>query len=238
MLSRPHINYQYWQQPMRNTLPQVSFVQRMDPSHPTTFVSTRSTIENSLGAFPGDNQIHCAQGYSSPDPTMLVLDPYGASSHWVEVSSGGPMDTTFTANPSVPWLTVSPKDGKIAADGSTDTKVYISVDWSQVPAPSSNQSFSAVGNVDFTSSDGAMMTATVPIKYRGSTELVPRVSRGRRMCGDGSSSCQLEYHGIGVRIPGDRLVRPDPFRRRDVPSHQSEFLARLGSLVRLRFLGG
>jgi len=73
------------------------------------------------------------------------------------------MDTTFTANPSVPWLTVSPKDGKIAADGSTDTKVYISVDWSQVPAPSSNQSFSAVGNVDFTSSDGAMMTATVPI---------------------------------------------------------------------------
>lgn len=122
MLSRPHINYQYWQQPMRNTLPQVSFVQRMDPSHPTTFVSTRSTIENSLGAFPGDNQIHCAQGYSSPDPTMLVLDPYRPSSHWVEVSSGGPMDTTFTANPSVPWLTVSPKDGKIAADGSTERK--------------------------------------------------------------------------------------------------------------------
>lgn len=166
MLSQPHINYQYWQQPIRNTLPPISFVQQSQDTYPGSWIYTRYTVENSAGAFPGDNQYNCAQGYSCPDPTMLPMDPYGASTRWVEVSSGGPMDVTWTAQPNASWLTVSQSSGTIKADGSTDTKVYISVNWSKVPQPAnSSASYQTVSTVNFTASDGATMIATVPVNH-------------------------------------------------------------------------
>ncbi|ORY28970.1 hypothetical protein BCR39DRAFT_533377 [Naematelia encephala] len=164
MLAQPHINYAYWQQPMRNTLPPISFVQQSEPSFPGGVAYTRYTVENSLGAWPGDNQHNCAQGYSCPDPTLLPLDPYGAGSRWVEVASGGPMDVSFTATPNVSWISVSQDSGWIKKDGSADTKVYISVDWSALPAAP----WSGAGTVNFTASDGAAMIVTVPVNKTAS----------------------------------------------------------------------
>lgn len=60
MMSQPHINYQYWQQPMRNTLPQVTEMQmdawplNGDGGSPGALLSPmRVTIQGSKGANPG-----------------------------------------------------------------------------------------------------------------------------------------------------------------------------------------
>jgi hypothetical protein len=155
MLSQPHINYQYWQQPMRNTLPPVSTVQQAQFSYPGSWTSIRYTVENSLGAWPGDNQHNCAQGYSCPDPTLLPMDPYGAASRWVDVSSGGPQEVEWTATTNVSWLKIEPSSGKLAPDGSTDTRVYLTPDWSLCNA--------SHALVNFTSSDGAITIVNLPV---------------------------------------------------------------------------
>lgn len=69
MMSQSHINYAYWQQPMRDTMPPVARVQTDDawPAEDGYMPSSspgplRVTIEGSKGAWPGDNVNNCAQG--------------------------------------------------------------------------------------------------------------------------------------------------------------------------------
>jgi hypothetical protein len=65
LTSRPisqHINYAYWQQPLRNSLPPIASVLQWQATYPVTEIFTRYTVENSLGSWPGDNQYNCAQG--------------------------------------------------------------------------------------------------------------------------------------------------------------------------------
>lgn len=68
-MSQPHINYQYWQQPMRQTLPPMTIIQKddswpIDDGQSTAALTSgiRITIEGSNGAWPGDNRYNCAQG--------------------------------------------------------------------------------------------------------------------------------------------------------------------------------
>lgn len=158
MLAQTHINYQYWQQPMRNTMPQISFVTPHDASYPNEISYMRVTAENYKGAWPGDNEFNCAIGYGCSDPIMMPMDPYGRS-RWFEVGSGGPKDITFTATSNESWLTVSPPDGWIKGDGSTDTRCWINVDWDSMPA----DLVSGTGSISVNGSDGSMVMITVPV---------------------------------------------------------------------------
>ena len=176
-LSQPHINYQYWQWPPRNTLPPVSFVQWQQSSYAHQQMGTRFTFENSLGAWPGDTQFNCRNGYECERPSLLPLDRYGSGSRWVDVSSGGNRNLSFTASSTSPWLHFDPADGTIAADGSTDIRVRISVDWDQFDSmlrarsgwqqifqPPSSPRASIVASAEFTSSAGDRFDLAVPIK--------------------------------------------------------------------------
>jgi hypothetical protein len=156
MLAQTHINYQYWQQPMRNSMPQVSFVSPWDASYPNEAVHMRVTAENFRGAWPGDNELNCELGYNCPDPIMLPMDPYGKSRYF-EVGSGGPMDITFTATSNESWLSVEPNQGWIKNDGSTDTRCWINIDWDQVNVTS------AAGMISVNGSDGSVVMITVPV---------------------------------------------------------------------------
>jgi len=117
MLSQSHIGYQYWQQPMRNSMPPISYISKHDQCHHHgQIIHTRYTVENSLGAWPGDNKHNCPLGYDCPDPTLLPMDRYGQS-RWVEVGAGGTEDVSFTARAEDDWLIVSPRGGHIKRDG-------------------------------------------------------------------------------------------------------------------------
>ncbi|BEJ01309.1 hypothetical protein CcaverHIS631_0511660 [Cutaneotrichosporon cavernicola] len=156
MLSQPHIGYQYWQMPVRNSLPPLSIVSQSEHSwdHGRA-IHTRFTVENSPGAWPGDNKYNCPLGYACPDPTLLPMDRFGRP-RWVDVGSGGPQNVNFTAT-SAAWIKLSTEGGQIKGDGSADVRVWISVDWSAAPQ---------VDNitVEFSSSD-AIMVVTVPLKH-------------------------------------------------------------------------
>jgi hypothetical protein len=158
MLAQPHIGYQYWQMPVRNLLPPVSFVALQEHSwdHGRA-IHTRFTVENSAGAWPGDGKHNCPLGYACPDPTLLPMDRYGRA-RWVDVGSGGPEDVNFTAT-SPAWIHLSTREGRIKGDGSADVRVWISIDWDTVPSSLTN------GSVAFLSSDGAMTVITVPLRH-------------------------------------------------------------------------
>lgn len=159
MLAQPHIGYQYWQMPVRNALPPVSFVSLGEHSwdHGRA-IHTRFTVENCAGAWPGDNKHNCLLGYACPDPTLLPMDRFGRP-RWIDVGSGGPESVNFTATPSAAWLTLSTREGRIKGDGSTDVRVCISVDWDVVPSTVEN------GTVTLASSDGAVAVVTVPLMH-------------------------------------------------------------------------
>lgn len=157
MLAQTHIGYQYWQMPVRNSLPPVSFVSLREHSWDHgKVIHTRFTVENCAGAWPGDNKHNCPLGYNCPDPTLLPMDRYGRS-RWVDVGSGGPENVSFTATPSEGWIKLSTQAGKIKGDGSADVRVWISIDWAAVPQDAKE------GTVTFLSSDTATTVVTIPL---------------------------------------------------------------------------
>ena len=160
VLNQPHINYQYWQMPVRNSMPPISFISKHEPTYANEYViHTRYTVEGSRGAWPGDNKFNCPLGYNCPDPTLAVMDRYGRP-RWIEVGSGGPEDIEFTAEPVEEWMIVHPSKGKIKAGGADDVRVWISVDWDKVD-PNAK-----AGHVRLNSSDCAKTTViTLPLEH-------------------------------------------------------------------------
>lgn len=168
MLDQTHINWYDWLEPDRDSLPPVSFVNPHQPvlmgipvpelHIPYTF-STRVTVENSIGAWPGRSKGNCNATAKCPDPTLFPLDPYGAKTRWIDVGAGGPRNVQFKVEVDKPWLKVSETGGKIKRDASTDKRVYVSVDWDKVDG----QLIEDEGHVTIRSSDAANVTVTVPI---------------------------------------------------------------------------
>jgi hypothetical protein len=157
MLAQPHINNQYWQQRNRNTLPPVSYVSPWDLTYPNGLTSLRITVENSKGAWPGDNRFNCVQGYNCGDPVLPRMDPYGQS-RWVMVASGGPSGVNWSATANVSWVRVDPAEGWVEGDGSTDTTCNITIDWSAVP-----DDFDGAASISFNASDGTAQPVVVPV---------------------------------------------------------------------------
>ncbi|PKS08284.1 hypothetical protein jhhlp_005228 [Lomentospora prolificans] len=129
MMDQTHINYEgYWQQPMRNTLPAMSYVQ-------TTVNSIAGHVgigvEGSNATVPGDDKWH---GNSANDLTLPPLEPYGPSSRYFDVFWRGTDTCEWTASPEVSWLKLSQNTGTVGPDGGEDTRVLVSVDWDSVPA--------------------------------------------------------------------------------------------------------
>ena len=198
MLSQPHIGYQYWQAPLRDTLPPVSYVSTKQLSLGNArAIHTRFTAEGSLGAWPGDNRHNCPLGYNCPDPTLAPMDRYGNASRWFEVSAAGTQRVDFTTTSSG-WLVVEPTSGRIAADGSSDTRVYISVDWeARARAKDAGQDVRQ-GTVKVVSSDTAMVLITVPIR-----DLLPPPKGFKgALPGDGYLVLEAAHHQATTSVDG------------------------------------
>lgn len=108
----------------------------------------RITKPELRGAWPGDNGNNCALGYNCPAPTLSGLSRYSTRPQWVDVSSGGWIDFEYTATANVSWISLSSQEGMIAGDGSSDARVHVSIDWTQVPA---NASDTVYGGIMFAS---------------------------------------------------------------------------------------
>ncbi|KAF7349457.1 GH115-C domain-containing protein [Mycena sanguinolenta] len=152
MMDQTHLGYAYWQQPMGNSMPPITRVQKNKEALPGPM---RISPEGSLASWPGDNMFQCAAMFNCPPPTINMdqFDPI--PNRFIDIGAGGPAPFTFTAVSNSSWLMVSPSHGSISPSN-TEERVFVSVDWDQLPEgiSSANITFTAVTPVN---------THTVPV---------------------------------------------------------------------------
>ena len=170
-MDQTHINFQLddWMYPMRNTLPPVSFVNPHVPSQPGPGgvrpgqpAYVRVTIENSMGSWPDHNFFNCYAGDCSP--VLPTIDPYGVQQRWIMINSAGPKDVAWSAETEYDWLSFEPPSGIIKADGSSDVKVILIVDWDRLRRENEDdRSYPKNATVQIIPDDGSNVTVTLPI---------------------------------------------------------------------------
>ncbi|KAK3385432.1 hypothetical protein B0H63DRAFT_414513 [Podospora didyma] len=126
-MDQTHLGFDgYWQQPMRNTLPAMSYVQ-------TAFASVAGHVglgvEGSNATVQGDDKWHSNSGNNLAIPPM---DPYGPLTRYFDVFTRGTKVCTWTASPWQPWVKLSQYTGTVGPKGS-DTRVFVSIDWASAP---------------------------------------------------------------------------------------------------------
>jgi len=142
ILDQTHLGYSYWQQTMRNTLPPLNFVQNLEIS---LAGNLGIGVEASNATVPGDDAYH---SLSSNTLTLPPIDPYGPKTRWLDIFARGTEDCSWKVTPWVDYVSVSPASGTTGPSNGTDSRVYISVDWSKAP-PAPN---STTININVTSS--------------------------------------------------------------------------------------
>ncbi|KAI0049026.1 glycoside hydrolase family 115 protein [Auriscalpium vulgare] len=128
MMDQTHTLYYYWQEPTQNMMPPVAKVSSRKPNIAGVM---RIVPEGTLGAWPGDNQYQCANGYSCGPPTMSLDSFTPANSRYVDIGLGGSIPFAFTVTSNESWAKVSVAKGSISA-ASPEQRVEVTVDWSQV----------------------------------------------------------------------------------------------------------
>ncbi|ODO11310.1 hypothetical protein I350_00086 [Cryptococcus amylolentus CBS 6273] len=173
MWDQSHINYYEALEPVRDSLPPIHFVNPNQPVFPGIplrpqdlpgqVAHMRVTVENSFGAWPGNTFLNCPQMFHCADPTLKTLDPWGEGKRWVDIGAGGPRDVEWTAEGSDEWVIVHPKLGKTKRDGSADERVWISIDWDNVPRSLEGKAVRLESRVEIKGSDYTNVTVTIPI---------------------------------------------------------------------------
>jgi len=131
MMDQTHYGYNYWQQPMRNTLPSLAYNQLLENSLAGPL---GVSIESSNGSVPGDDMYN-AVSFSNNTLVLPTMDPYGAKSRWIEIFSKGAASFNWEVKPHNPWVKVSPSKGFIDSQSSAiqDTRVEVTIDWDAAP---------------------------------------------------------------------------------------------------------
>lgn len=130
MMDQTHIGYRYWQQPMRQDLWGLQYVQTMERG---LVGDMGVSIDSSNATVPGDDMYHAL---SSNSITFPPFDPYGASTRWIDIYSVGTNEFSWNVS-AAPFVKFSQTSGTLSPNGTTDVRVYVTVDWSACP-PGSN----------------------------------------------------------------------------------------------------
>ncbi|KAI1424500.1 hypothetical protein F5Y12DRAFT_752092 [Xylaria sp. FL1777] len=145
MLDQTHFGYDgYWQQPMRNVLPAMAYVQSAVSS---IAGNVGIAVEGLNASIPGDDRYHANSGNTLVLPP---LDPYGPSTRWLDVFSRGTKDCDWSATVDLPWVKLSQYKGVVGPGNGTDSRVLVSVDWSAAPQVANT----TMANIRFTAGCG------------------------------------------------------------------------------------
>ncbi|KAJ3557630.1 hypothetical protein NM688_g1372 [Phlebia brevispora] len=190
MMDQTHVMYYYWQQPQANTMPPITKVQSRKQALAGPM---RIVPEDTLAAWPGDNQYQCDQGYSCPPPSMSLDAFVPTGNRYVDVGAGGPAPFTFNVTANVSWVILSPTEGSISPSN-PEQRVFISVDWPNVSGVQNATIFftanaqgqpAEVQNLTFTANH-----TTVPSGFKGFVE------------GDGGVSIEAAHAPRNTSVDG------------------------------------
>ncbi|KAK3676622.1 hypothetical protein LTR78_003396 [Recurvomyces mirabilis] len=127
MMDQTHIGYQYWQQPMRQALPGLQWVANLERD---LAGDMGVSIQNSNATVPGDDMYHTL---SSEVLTFTNFDPYGVSSQYIDIFNMGTKPFSWKLSANASFVSFSQASGQLSTNGSTDARVYATVDWSKCP---------------------------------------------------------------------------------------------------------
>jgi hypothetical protein len=128
ILDQTHLGYDYWQQPMRNALPPLAWVQEMETS---LAGNIGVGVEASNATVSGDDNYHAL---SSNTLVLPPMDPYGPKTRWIDIFARGTTGCGWIVTPWEEYVIATPSTGTTGGNNGTDTRVCISVDWSKAPA--------------------------------------------------------------------------------------------------------
>lgn len=199
IMDQTHIGYNWWQQPMRNVLPPLYYIQRSEVS---LGGSLGVTAEGTNGSAPGDSIYNPANSDSTQ--IMPPIDPYGPAQRYLDVYMRGPGSTSFAVSTDAEWVTASPSSGTLHANGLSDQRVLFSVDWSAAPAGSTvvniniSSSSENYGNYDMPVAVLPVNKTSVPDSFSGFVESDAHISMEAEHASSNTSAAGVSY---GV-IPG------------------------------------
>ncbi|RDL33349.1 Uncharacterized protein BP5553_08788 [Venustampulla echinocandica] len=152
MLDQTHLGYDlswkgalfegYWQQPMRNSLPALSYVQELETS---LAGNIGVAVEASNATVSGDDAWHPNSGVTLVLPPM---SPYGPKTRWIEIYARGTSGCSWNITPWSDYVVVSPSSGYTGGNNGSDTRVHVSINWSKAPPPTNTTTV----NINITSS--------------------------------------------------------------------------------------
>lgn len=200
ILDQTHLGYDYWQQPMRNVLPPLSWVQDLETS---LAGNIGVGIEASNATVSGDDNYHPNSGNTLVLPAM---DPYGPKTRWIDIFARGTAGCDWTVSPWESYVIASPSKGTTGGNNGTDTRVFISVDWSKAPAAPSTttvkinvtSSCPTWGNYPPPIIQVPVVSTTVPRDFKGFVE-----SDGHLAIEAEHTSSRTKVGGVSYRtLPG------------------------------------
>lgn len=166
MMDQTHLGYQYWQQPMRNSMPAVSMVQQREVA---LSGQLGVTCDGNNGTVPGDDVYH---SLSSNVLTLPPMDPYGPT-RWIDVFARGTSGVNFNVS-SDSHVIVTPSQGILQASGNnTDMRLTVSIDWAKAP----NGSTISTINITTTTPTGVYDNATYPYGNFGKPQIQVPVNK-------------------------------------------------------------
>jgi hypothetical protein len=143
IMDQTHIGYNYWQQPMRQRLPGLQYVQTKERA---LTGDMGVTSESSNATVPGDDPYH---DNGSNSLTLPVFDTYAASTRWIEIFCVGTQDFDWNITANASFVSFSQSSGSLSPLGETDVRVYITVDWEQVEEGSGMVQLNVSSSTDY-----------------------------------------------------------------------------------------
>ena len=157
---------------MRNELPLIGWVQELETS---LAGNIGVGVEASNATVSGDDEYHANSGDTLVLPPM---DPYGPKTRYIDMFARGTAGCGWTLSPWTDYVIVTPSSGYAGGSNGTDTRVYVSVDWTKAPAAPN----STTVNINVTSSCAnwgnypppmvqvPIMSTTIPLGFTGFVE--------------------------------------------------------------------
>jgi Glycosyl hydrolase family 115/Gylcosyl hydrolase family 115 C-terminal domain len=114
MMDQTHIGYTYWQQPEKNAMPKIEYIQLPDSS------KMGLSIEGSSSWWPDD----------SSEALLPEFDSFRKQSHYIDLFNQGTTPFKFTVEAAVPWVKINRQKNTIEKQ----QKLWVTVDWERTPA--------------------------------------------------------------------------------------------------------
>jgi hypothetical protein len=113
MMDQTHIGYTYWQQPEKNTMPNVKEITLKDTA------DLGVAIEGSDAWWPNEKG----------EAQLPEFDPYHRQSYYIDIFNRGNNSFNYSVGVDKPWIIVSKTNGKVHQE----ERVEITINWQEAP---------------------------------------------------------------------------------------------------------